>query len=93
MVEDRGVRVAQRVMHQASAARMVQAALAKAAEPGLATSVAVSQGKREDVLCQVDGQWHMRQRKVVLEQNVLLAQNLTFFQRGGHHGHGRGTGL
>ena len=36
-------------------------------------------GKREDVLRQVDGQWKIRQRKIVLDQNVLLAKNLTFF--------------
>ena len=36
-------------------------------------------GKREDVLRRVDGQWHIRQRKVILDQNVLLAKNLTFF--------------
>src|SRR5262247_3837239 len=36
-------------------------------------------GKREDVLRQVDGQWKIRQRKVVLDQNVLLVKNLTFF--------------
>ena len=36
-------------------------------------------GKREDVLRRVDGQWQIRQRKIVLDQNVLLAKNLTFF--------------
>ena len=36
-------------------------------------------GKREDVLQRVDGQWKIRQRKVVLDQNVLLVKNLTFF--------------
>jgi len=36
-------------------------------------------GKREDVLRRVNGQWHIRQRKIVLDQNVLLAKNLTFF--------------
>src|SRR2546427_329531 len=36
-------------------------------------------GKREDVLRRVDGQWKIRQRKIVLDQNVLLAKNLTFF--------------
>src|SRR6266487_2231748 len=35
-------------------------------------------GKREDVLQRVHGEWHIRQRKVVLDQNVLLAKNLTF---------------
>jgi 3-phenylpropionate/cinnamic acid dioxygenase small subunit len=36
-------------------------------------------GKREDVLRRVDGQWQIRQRKIILDQNVLLAKNLTFF--------------
>jgi len=36
-------------------------------------------GKREDVLHRVDGQWKIRQRKVVLDQNVLMVKNLTFF--------------
>ena len=36
-------------------------------------------GKREDVLLRVDGGWKIAQRKIILEQNVLLAKNLTFF--------------
>jgi len=36
-------------------------------------------GKREDVLHRVNGQWRISQRKVVLDQNVLLTKNLTFF--------------
>jgi 3-phenylpropionate/cinnamic acid dioxygenase small subunit len=36
-------------------------------------------GKREDVLRRVNGQWKIGQRKIVLDQNVLLAKNLTFF--------------
>jgi 3-phenylpropionate/cinnamic acid dioxygenase small subunit len=36
-------------------------------------------GKREDVLRRVSGQWKITQRKVILDQNVLLAKNLTFF--------------
>jgi 3-phenylpropionate/cinnamic acid dioxygenase small subunit len=36
-------------------------------------------GKREDVLRRVNGQWNIAQRKVILDQNVLLAKNLTFF--------------
>ena len=35
-------------------------------------------GKREDVLQRADEQWKIRQRKVILDQNVLLAKNLTF---------------
>ena len=36
-------------------------------------------GKREDVLRQVDGQWQIARRKILLDQNVLLAKNLTLF--------------
>ena len=36
-------------------------------------------GKREDMLRKVNGQWEIAQRKVILDQNVLLAKNLTFF--------------
>jgi len=36
-------------------------------------------GKREDVLrCEGDG-WRIARRKIVLDQNVLLSKNLTFF--------------
>ena len=36
-------------------------------------------GKREDVLRRVDGGWKIAHRKIVLDQSVLLAKNLTFF--------------
>jgi 3-phenylpropionate/cinnamic acid dioxygenase small subunit len=36
-------------------------------------------GKREDLLRQVDGQWQIARRKIVLDQSVLLTKNLTFF--------------
>ena len=36
-------------------------------------------GKREDVLRKEAGQWKIAERKVILDQNVLLAKNLTFF--------------
>src|ERR1700738_2323689 len=36
-------------------------------------------GKREDRLRRVDGQWKIARRKIVLDQNVLLTKNLTFF--------------
>jgi 3-phenylpropionate/cinnamic acid dioxygenase small subunit len=36
-------------------------------------------GKREDVLRRVDGRWRIARRKVVLDQSVLLAKNLTVF--------------
>ena len=36
-------------------------------------------GKREDVLRRVEDGWKIARRKVVLDQSVLLAKNLTFF--------------
>ena len=36
-------------------------------------------GKREDTLRRVNGQWRISHRKVILDQSVLLAKNLTFF--------------
>ncbi len=36
-------------------------------------------GKREETLRNIDGQWKIAQRKIILDQNVLLAKNLTFF--------------
>lgn len=36
-------------------------------------------GKREDVLRRVATQWKIARRKIVLDQNVLLAKNLTIF--------------
>lgn len=36
-------------------------------------------GKREDVLRKVDGQWKIARRQILLDQNVLLAKNLTVF--------------
>ena len=36
-------------------------------------------GKREDVIRRVDGQWKIARRKIMLDQNVLLAKNLTVF--------------
>lgn len=36
-------------------------------------------GKREDVLRRVGGGWKIARRKIVLDQNVLLAKNLTVF--------------
>jgi 3-phenylpropionate/cinnamic acid dioxygenase small subunit len=36
-------------------------------------------GKREDTLRRVAGQWKIARRKIVLDQNVLLAKNLTIF--------------
>ena len=36
-------------------------------------------GKREDVLRKVDSQWKIARRQIMLDQNVLLAKNLTVF--------------
>ena len=36
-------------------------------------------GKREDLLRRVNGSWKIARRKIVLDQNVLLAKNLTVF--------------
>ena len=36
-------------------------------------------GKREDVLRRVDGGWKIARRKIILDQNVLLAKNVTIF--------------
>jgi 3-phenylpropionate/cinnamic acid dioxygenase small subunit len=36
-------------------------------------------GKREDLLRRVDGGWRIARRKIVLDQSVLLAKNLTMF--------------
>jgi len=36
-------------------------------------------GKREDLLRRVGGDWRIAQRKIVLDQSVLLAKNLTVF--------------
>ncbi len=36
-------------------------------------------GKREDVLRRAGGDWRIARRKIILDQNVLLSKNLTFF--------------
>ena len=36
-------------------------------------------GKREDVLRRVADGWQIARRKIILDQNVLLTKNLTFF--------------
>ena len=36
-------------------------------------------GKREDLLRKTEDGWKIARRKIVLDQNVLLAKNLTFF--------------
>jgi 3-phenylpropionate/cinnamic acid dioxygenase small subunit len=36
-------------------------------------------GRREDVLRQIDGAWKIARRKIILDQNVLLAKNVSIF--------------
>jgi 3-phenylpropionate/cinnamic acid dioxygenase small subunit len=45
----------------------------------VATETDILVGRREDALRRVDGEWRIAQRQVFLDQNVLLAKNLTFF--------------
>ncbi len=45
----------------------------------LETETDVLVGKREDLLRRVNGGWRIARRKIVLDQSVLLAKNLTFF--------------
>ena len=36
-------------------------------------------GKREDLLRRAGAEWRIARRKILLDQNVLLSKNLTFF--------------
>ncbi len=45
----------------------------------LETEVDIMVGCREDVLRRVNGSFQIAARKVILDQNVLLAKNLSFF--------------
>jgi len=36
-------------------------------------------GKREDLLRREEGDWRIARRKIVLDQSVLLAKNLSMF--------------
>ena len=36
-------------------------------------------GKREDIIRREGGDWKIVRRKITLDQNVLLAKNITFF--------------
>ena len=36
-------------------------------------------GKREDLLRRIEGEWKIARRRILLDQNVLLSKNLTFF--------------
>jgi 3-phenylpropionate/cinnamic acid dioxygenase small subunit len=43
------------------------------------TETDVLVGRREDVLRRVGGEWKIARRKIVIEQSVLMAKNLTVF--------------
>jgi 3-phenylpropionate/cinnamic acid dioxygenase small subunit len=43
------------------------------------TETDVLVGKRQDTLRRCDGGWLIARRKIILDQNVLLTKNLTFF--------------
>jgi len=36
-------------------------------------------GRREDILRRVDGAWKIARRKIILDQNVMLAKNVSIF--------------
>jgi 3-phenylpropionate/cinnamic acid dioxygenase small subunit len=76
-----------RVCHMVSNVRIVQVALPEVTTTcrflvyrnRLQDETDFFVGKREDVLRQVDGRWKIARRKILLDQNVLLAKNLTLF--------------
>ena len=43
------------------------------------TETALLVGKREDTLRRLDDSWLIARRKIILDQNVLMTKNLTFF--------------
>jgi len=43
------------------------------------TETEILVGKRRDTLRRVDGQWRIARREIYIDQNVLLAKNLTTF--------------
>jgi len=45
-------------------------------------------GRREDVLRQVNSAWRIARRKIILDQNVLLAKNISIFFEGLVQGRG-----
>ena len=45
----------------------------------LETETDILVGKRMDTLRKVDGQWKLCRRRIILDQNVLMAKNLTVF--------------
>jgi 3-phenylpropionate/cinnamic acid dioxygenase small subunit len=81
-----------RICHMVSNVQIlhVQPSLAEAAEVTVKsrfliyrnrveTETDILVGKREDVLRRTNEQWKIARRKIVLDQNVLLTKNLTFF--------------
>jgi 3-phenylpropionate/cinnamic acid dioxygenase small subunit len=76
-----------RICHMISNLQLLEVAGAEAAvkcrfliyRNRLETETDLLVGKREDLLRKVDGRWRIARRKVVLDQSVLLAKNLTFF--------------
>ena len=81
-----------RICHMVSNVQVLQA-MPTAAEAGevtikcrflvyrnrVETETDILVGKRQDLLRKVNGQWKIARRKIILDQNVLLAKNLTFF--------------
>jgi len=81
-----------RISHMISNVRLVEVRPSPA-EPGevatkcrfliyrnrVETETDILVGKREDLLRRVDGGWQIARRKIILDQNVLMTKNLTFF--------------
>src|SRR6202035_3795072 len=81
-----------RISHMVSNIRLIEAN-PSAAEPAevavkcrfliyrnrVETETDILVGKREDLLRRVGAEWRIAHRKILLDQNVLLSKNLTFF--------------
>jgi len=81
-----------RISHLVSNVQLVEA-MPSAAEPQevtmrcrfliyrnrVETETDILVGKRKDTLRREGDDWHIARRKIVLDQNVLLSKNLTFF--------------
>ena len=81
-----------RISHRVSNVRLIEVnpSIADAAEVAtrcrfliyrnrVETETDILVGKREDLLRRTDNSWQIARRKIVLDQNVLLSKNLTFF--------------
>jgi len=81
-----------RISHMVSNVRLIEVnpSLAEAAEVAakcrfliyrnrVQTETDILVGKREDLLRRTEAGWQIARRKIVLDQNVLLTKNLTFF--------------